>query len=324
MAIPRREQIDTENGGYYHLISRCVRRAFLCGNDSETGRNYDYRRDWIENRILELATIFSIEVYSYAVMSNHYHLVVYSDPKLPQTWSDIEVAERWLKAFPGKLNDPKFVTQRTLRIQAILADKNQLKVYRQRLGNLSWLMRCINEPLAKRANREDFVKGHFFEARFKSQALLDEAAALTCMAYVDLNPIRAGIAQTLEASDHTSIQGRIDGLSTDELDDSVKAIAGQVRDRTMVIPLKDYILLVEWTGKAIVHPGKANIPHHLSSLFSRLNINQENWCTQIQTYGENNFRFVGSIDKLKAKTLQLQQNWLKGIHSIQKLYLSSA
>ena len=94
MAIPRKDQIDVENAGYYHLISRCVRRAFLCGQDPDTGDDCEHRREWIENRIIKLAKIFSIEVYAYAVMHNHYHLVVYCDPKLPLSWSDQEVAER--------------------------------------------------------------------------------------------------------------------------------------------------------------------------------------------------------------------------------------
>jgi len=173
MAIKRSEQIDPENAGYYHLTSRCVRRAFLCGIDEETGINYDYRRQWIEDRILELANLFSFEVYAYAVMHNHYHLVIYSDPKLPESWSDLEVAEKWLKVFPGKLDNPKFKLQRDLKLQAIMASPELLATYRERLGSVSWLMRRINEPLAKMANKEDFCKGHFFEARFNSQALLD-------------------------------------------------------------------------------------------------------------------------------------------------------
>jgi hypothetical protein len=63
MAIPRKDLIDSENAGYYHLISRCVRRAFLCGHDPETGKDFDHRRQWIEDRILALAKVFSIEVY---------------------------------------------------------------------------------------------------------------------------------------------------------------------------------------------------------------------------------------------------------------------
>ena len=137
MAIKRSELIDPENAGYYHLISRCVRRAFLCGQDPESNINYDYRRQWLENRILELANYFAIEVFSYAVMHNHYHLVVYSDPKLPDSWSDWEVADKWLNVFPGKYNDPKFKTQRHLKIQAIIKDPKRLSIYRERLGNLS-------------------------------------------------------------------------------------------------------------------------------------------------------------------------------------------
>ena len=320
MAIKRSEQIDVDNGGYYHLISRCVRRAFLCGKDPETNKDYDYRRQWIENRVLDLASYFSIEVYSYAVMHNHYHLVVYVDPKAPQSWSDLEVANKWLKVFPGKLNNPKFKQQRELRLQAIVNDPELLATYRERLGSLSWLMRCINEPIAKRCNQEDFVRGHFWESRFKSQALLDEAAALTCMAYVDLNPIRASIAKSIEESEHTSIKKRVESLTETALQNTVRAIAGNVKNRTMVLKLKDYIELVEWTGQAIVYPNKASLPSKLSATLSHLNIQQDSWLGQVQSYGSRYYRFVGSLEQLKAKAQALGQQWLKGVNQAQKLY----
>jgi putative transposase len=324
MAIPRREQIDNENGGYYHLISRCVRRAFLCGKDPETGKDFDHRRKWIEDRILALAKVFAIEVYAYAVMHNHYHLVVYCDPKAPVAWSDMEVAERWLKVFPGKLNDPKFATQRNLRLQAIVSDQELLAKYRRRLGNLSWLMRRINEPLAKQSNAEDFCKGHFWESRFTSQALLDEAAALTCMAYVDLNPIRAGLTDNIEKSEHTGIKRRIENLKPQQLKATVKSIAGEVKNRTMTLKLEDYISLVEWTGKTIAYQDKHQIPKSLSCVFERLNLNQEHWVNQVEAYGCSYYRAVGCLDKLKHKAEQLEQQWLKGINQIKKLYLSSS
>ena len=324
MAIKRSEQIDPENAGYYHLISRCVRRAFLCGKDSQSGRNYDHRRQWIENRILELAQYFAIEVYSYAVLHNHYHLVVYSDPRAPQSWSDLEVAERWLKVFPGRYNHPKFATQRNLRLQSIVKNKELLATYRERLGSLSWLMRRINEPLAKSANNEDFCKGHFWESRFKSQALLDEGAALTCMAYVDLNPIRANMAKSLPQSEHTSIKRRLELLTPEELNQSMKAVAGKVKNRTMVLKLKDYIELVEWTGNAIVYPNKSKTLFHLSGTFEHLNLRQENWLNQVQTFGENYYQFVGNVDRLKEKTKKLGRQWLKGIQPIQDLYKSQS
>jgi hypothetical protein len=67
----------------------------------------------------------------------------------------------------------------------------------------------LNEFIARAANKEDKVKGRFWESRFKCQVLLDEAATVSCMVYVDLNPIRAGMAGTPEESDFTSIQERI-------------------------------------------------------------------------------------------------------------------
>jgi len=269
---------------------------------------------------LELAKYFAIEVYSYAVLHNHYHLVVYSDPRAPQSWSDLEVAERWLKVFPGKYNNPKLSTQRNLRLQAITKDKELLATYRERLGNLSWLMRRINEPLAKTANSEDFCKGHFWESRFKSQALLDEGAALTCMAYVDLNPIRANIAKSLPESEHTSIKRRLETLTTEELNQTMKAIAGKVKNRTMVLKLKDYIELVEWTGNAIVYPNKSKIPFYLTSTFEHLNLQKKNWLNQVQSFGGNYYRFVGNLDRLKDKTKELGQQWVKGVQQVQSLY----
>jgi len=319
MAIKRSELIDNENAGYYHLMNRCVRRTFLCGVDEETGRNYEHRREWIENRILKLADIFSIEVYAYAVMSNHYHLVVYSDPKAPQKWSDLEVAERWLKAYPGKLENPKFKVQRESRLNSILKDKKKLSLYRERLGSLSWLMSRINEPIAKLSNREDFVTGHFWESRFSSQALLDEAAVLTCMAYVDLNPIRAKMSKTLEGSDHTSIQKRVKELTEEELKQSVKSLAGEVKNRTMVLNLKDYIELVEWSGKSIAYPNKAKMSPHIQSTLAHLNLQPDNWLGQVQHYGSNYGYFVGKLELLKLQAEKLKKKWLKGFKPIKKL-----
>ena len=202
MTLPRSQQIIPGQPGFYHCISRCVRRAWLCGDDPLTARNYDYRRQWIVERLHTLSACFAVDIYAYSVMSNHTHLVLHVEPDRIDQLKDAEVIRRyktvWNWRNPAKpLKLPTAVPKKTL------------KSWRKRLGDVSWFMRLLNEPIARMANAEDNCKGHFWESRFKSIPILDEAGLLTCMTYVDLNPIKAGVAQTLEDCDYTSIQHRV-------------------------------------------------------------------------------------------------------------------
>ncbi len=209
MTYPRSHLVDSGSPGFYHVVSRCVRRSWLCGFDSDTGRSYDHRKDWIEKRIEQLARIFAIEIYAYAVMSNHYHLVVHLDPTESTRWSNEEVAARWVDIQPLATDGLTDVALKKPKINQILDDANRVSVLRKRLSSLSWFMRFINHPIACRANQEDGCTGHFWESRFKTFALLDEESVVACMAYVDLNPIRANAAQNLLDSRHTSIRCRL-------------------------------------------------------------------------------------------------------------------
>lgn len=194
---------------YYHCISRCVRRAYLCGDDPVTGENFDHRKQWLVTRIKQLAAQFAVDICAYAVMSNHYHLVLHVDAAAAQGWSDAEVIARWRALFPRN-GDLVQTLQNNSSSQAAQTQlKEHIALWRTRLTDISWFMRCLNESIARQANREDDCTGRFWEGRFKSQALLDERALVTCMAYVDLNPVRAGIADSLEHSDFTSIQERL-------------------------------------------------------------------------------------------------------------------
>ena len=201
--------------GIYHCVSRCVRRAFLCGEDPVTGRDLGHRKDWIRDRLELLVECMAVELCDYSVMSNHLHLVLRTRPDLVETWSDEEVARRWWRLFPrrrkkdGTAAEPK---QRDLDL--LMADADAIEEKRRRLSSLSWFMGRLKEWVARRANAEDRCKGRFWEGRFKCQALVDDAAVLACSMYVDLNPIRARIAETPEESEYTSAKDRIDGRKT--------------------------------------------------------------------------------------------------------------
>jgi REP element-mobilizing transposase RayT len=172
-------------------------------------RSLEHRRGWIENRLLALGQIFAIDIAAYSVMSNHIHLVVRLNKTSADNWSSTEVIERWHRIFTGT-----GLSKRVLRGEVLSGFEKTIldlmvATWRTRLCDLSWFMRCLNEPIARQANIEDGTTGRFWEGRFKSQALLDAAALAACMAYVDLNPVRAKIATTPENSDHTSVQKRI-------------------------------------------------------------------------------------------------------------------
>src|SRR5690606_36167965 len=211
MTRARSTLISLSETPWYHVISRCVRRAYLCGADVHSGQCFEHRRGWIVERVKQLAGVFAIDIAAYAVMSNHYHLVVRVDAQRARGWSDDEVLSRWTKLFVG----PEIVRRRLhagdndwdANSKRLLAD--YVEEYRERLHDLSWFARVLNESIARKANAEDEVTGRFWDGRFKTQALLDHQAVLTAMAYVDLNPIRANIAATPETSGYTSVAERI-------------------------------------------------------------------------------------------------------------------
>jgi hypothetical protein len=209
MGLPRREYINEGEEGVYHCFSRCVRRAHLCGYDALTGRDFSHRKKWIVDRLHYLASIFAIEVCAYAVMENHPHSILRTRPDILATWSDQEVASRWLTLCPQthrfkKKQAPPLEEQ----IKALASYTERIAILRKRLCSLSWFMAKLNEYIARKANKEDKVTGRFWEGRFKCQVLLDGAAIVACMVYVDLNVIRAGTSSP-EESDFTSIQARI-------------------------------------------------------------------------------------------------------------------
>ena len=210
MTTPRKILIDPVVPLFYHLVSRCVRRSFLCGYDRVSRKNYEHRKQWIIDRIMLLGRHFALEVHAYTVMSNHFHLVIRHDPLACMRWSDSEVADRWLAVCPPrpvkKEDESKALHDARERL---LENADRLRHARLQLGSVSTFMKFLKQPIARRANIEDDCKGHFFEQRFYSGALLDEEAVLAAMAYVDINPIRAEIERSIEACKNSSVSIRL-------------------------------------------------------------------------------------------------------------------
>ena len=301
MPRPRRTQISLEDTPYYHCCSRVVRRAFLCGDDKYTGKNYDHRRGWVEAQILKLTEVFAIDVAAYAVMSNHLHLVLYIDIETANTWSDREVAEQWHKCFNGTPLTQKFVKGEVIDDYLVAQLKYSIATYRSRLCDISWFMRCLNEPIARQANLEDNCTGHFWEGRFKSQALLDEAAVLACMTYVELNPIRAKIADTPEASDYTSLQLRVKAALNGEQPASLLPFIGSERKQQpkgIAFSLKDYLEIIDETGRIIRDDMRGSISVNAEQVLHRLNIPAASWLKITTEFGQLFHGPVGTLQEL--------------------------
>ncbi|MFN9081569.1 MAG: transposase [Planctomyces sp.] len=208
--LARVEVFATDEVAIVHVMNRTVRRCFLLGYDPITGRNYDHRKVWIDEQLADQARHFGIDLLCQAIMSNHVHLVLRSRPDVVQEWSDEEVARRWLMLCPERRDENRRPMEPTeFEINRIVNNKEKLASLRSRLSDISWWMRLLCQHIAQRANREDGEVGKFWQARYRAVRLLDEIAILSCAAYVDLNPIRAAMAQSIDASDFTSAQKRL-------------------------------------------------------------------------------------------------------------------
>lgn len=346
MPTARKEIVSEGTIGIYHCISRCVRQAFLCGLDQYSGRSYEHRKDWVKSRLIQLADGFAVDVFSYAVMSNHLHVVIRNRPDIAAKWTDEEVARKWLDLFPAgvKPDNPVDMKNEAVRLARNEARMTEL---RERLSSVSWFMRCLNEHIARRANREDGCKGRFWEGRFKSQALLDESAVLACMAYVDLNPIRSGIAETPETSFFTSVHDRIMSRRIGKKSAlGNKAIEATSRDNTrgikrrspaewlvpfadeagideapvMDMRLDEYLNLVDWTGRLIRGDGKASMSDRLAPILTRISIDADSWSDTVQGYGRLFHRAVGRLNSMVRAAQQAGLRWFGGIKNCARAF----
>ena len=311
-----------------------------------TGDNYEHRKSWVVDKLSELSEIFAIDVCAYAIMSNHYHSILHVDADKAKNWHQDEVIERcWCKLFGGGVLLERYLTGQCTMQAELDKVMETVEVWRGRLMDISWFMRCLNESIARKANKEDNCKGRFWDGHFKSQTLLDERALLACMVYVDLNPIRAGICETPEISDFTSIQQRLQAyrekvadnqvpchLKTDEIENNRESsenvqlsafIGGSNAQVGVPFNEQDYFELVDWTGRAVHPKKKGSIPNGLPTLLTRLGMLKENWIEAVASYEKQFGIYVGQEARMRDAGAMRGMRWLRGLRACQRLFSTS-
>ena len=345
----RREIVRQGEVGVYHCWSRCVRGAFLCGNDPVTGKNFDHRRDLICQFERRIAGLFGIEVAFHAELSNHIHLVLRLRPDVVVTWSDEDVARRWLSITRlVRSQDGDHIREPTDEdIATETADPARMLQLRDRLACVSNFMGALCEHIARRSNIQDRCRGHFWEDRFKCRNLACEAAILICGIYVDLNQIRAGEALTPEASVHTSAHDRIEGqrqrlagvggnrratrdgmppvdgwLCELTLQEGVNADVRLGTESTtpwrasdkglLPIRLEDYLQLLDWSGRAVRDGKSGSIPNHLAPILDRLGINKHLWTDLVMHFDSWFGHIVGRAHQVVSRATAAGRHWYQG------------
>jgi hypothetical protein len=330
--------------GVFHCHARCVRRAFLCGQDPVSGNNYEYRRQWIRQRMELLASVFAIEVGAYSVLQNHFHVLLRNRPDIAGRWSDEEVVRRWKRLSAKSLDLCKELDDQ--EVEALLRQPDAVAELRRRLSHISWFMAMLDESIARAANAEDGCSGHFWQERYRCQALTSEAAILACAVYIDLNLIRALVAQTPETSRYSSIYDRIQDWKEEEFRSTQanvqrsssnqgpshlhsgwlapicldgdgyagEAVGRRASDKGLLpIPLEKYLEFVDWSGRQLRSNKRGAIPDDLASILERLGMASDHWLKSVEQFGSRFGKVVGSGDRVESHARRFGRRWNRGI-----------
>ena len=362
MTIARSQIVDVDADATYLCTMRCVRRSFLFGTDRSTGKNYDHRKDWIVDRAEFLCTIFAAEMTGYSIMINHFHIGPHMIPARAKAWPDEEVARRWLTLCPprppreGETAADVFAAA----MARLLRNKRRLKVLRRRLHDLSWFMRELDEYIARKANREDGCKGRFWEGRFDAKLLANPAAVLAGLVYVDLNPVRAGVAATPETSGHTSVQARVAARAAAEKLEllaaaetasaqgeapaaGAAAVVERERERAAhtlrrhqwlppiqkdeagrgvfrQLTLDEYLTIVDHTGRALKEGKPGVIAAELAPILERLSLRTEAWVDSMADFDKRFRRILGRVEEIKAQARRVGRRWFQGVEACRALF----
>jgi hypothetical protein len=345
VALARRKLLGGDRQAVFHCWNRCVRRAFLCGRDAHTGRDYSHRRNWIVDREEQLAGLFAIDIEFRTERSNHLHLVLRTMPRVAKRWTAEEVVRRWLtvtklaKCFTDDLPtpDPK-------QVENLARDKKLVAKLRRRLSSISWFMGILCENIARRANHEDGCKGRFFESRFSCRECTDESALLLCGIYVDLNPYRAGEVDNPVGSRYTSVFQRLQsqGLRKNAADrpdgwlgeltllperkaDEAWADSSRTGRRAsdlglLPVSLEDYVKLLKWTANQLRSGQRDTIPADLASMLDHFQVQQDHWLDTVEQYESAFGHAVGRATSLAAVAERMELQHLKGISACRSAF----
>ena len=341
--MARAEVFSPDGIACVHVMNRAVRRCFLLGDDPITGKNFDHRKVWMEKKLEVHAANFGIDLLGTAIMSNHFHLVLRSRPDVVETWDDTEVARRWFMLCPkrnhedGTAKDPN-----EPELNSIRNDPDKLRAIRRRLSDISWWMRLLCQHVGQRANHETKETGKFWEARFRAVRLLDESALLACVAYVDLNPIRAALAELIEESDFTSAKKRLEALllesvdNTDAKSDCTIARNSSLPDRSLApihvderngqlgpqpssnsarcsdkgflnMTAVEYLQLLDWTARQLLPDKRGSTPEDAPDILHRVGLTSRSWLDVVSNFGQLFHNVAGQPHEI-ARTLSLRSN----------------
>ena len=210
--INRRNLICLTECRTYHVTSRCTRRLHLFGGSDEERSE---RKRILLRELERVATHTAVGVAGFALMDNHLHLLLKVDTASARKWSERQVIRRWLGLHPPRDGYRRRVDVTDEHIDKALdlarITPGRVEELRERLMSISHFMKEFKQDLSQKINRLDDEVGTVWAGRFKSHRVTDEAQLLTTLAYIDLNPFAAGVSNTPEDADHTSLTARLHG-----------------------------------------------------------------------------------------------------------------
>ena len=324
MTLPRSSQVSLETTPYYHCISRCVRKSFLCGEDRDSGVSYEHRRQWIEDNLLFLSQVFTIEICAYSILHNHYHATLHINVEKALALTDEEVIKRWHQLYRGTDLSRKFSRDEILTNSEIAQLEQLCNTWRERLYSVSWFMRCSNEPIARRANKEDDCTGHFWEGRYKCKPILDYKALMATMVYNELNPLKAGIADDIPTSKYTSIVKRMrQSCNPEEKATGLMPFSGDrtIADNQSVLPftLKDYITAVYWSANNYLEKTSRITPFECPNLVNSLGMTSRQWSDAVLQF-DNFSGIVGTCENIREFCQRVNREWMHGIKKCEQCF----